>query len=167
MLLDEIGLNCEQQSPSPISWPCLGRGAKTKQILLITNHQRFFVYFRRRRRNWFCTMFHPTERTRLLDIGGAPNTWLAEARHDFRFPVTLVNLRFPDPDARADSRFTPVDGDTTDLPFAGASFDIAFSNSVIEHTQRTCFRGTRLLLDRFPSVPGDSSSPKSSHPLQG
>ena len=100
---------------------------------LLTIHHKVFVIFRRRRMEWFYATFRPTEQTRLLDIGGAPNTWLAESNPDLRFPVTLVNLRFPDPKAQSDSRFTPVNGDATDLPFADASFDIAFSNSVIEH----------------------------------
>ena len=100
---------------------------------LLTIHHKVFVIFRRRRMEWFYATFRPTEQTRLLDIGGAPNTWLAESNPDLRFPVTLVNLRFPDPKVQSDSRFTPVNGDATDLPFADASFDIAFSNSVIEH----------------------------------
>jgi len=46
------------------------------------------------------------EQTHLLDIGGAANRCPADPRQDFRFFVTLVNLRFPDSDARADIRFT-------------------------------------------------------------
>ena len=78
-------------------------------------------------------MFQPSVQTRLLDIGGAPNTWISESRYDSRFPVTLVNLRFPDPAAATDRRFIVVEGDATHLPFKDGSFEIAFSNSVIEH----------------------------------
>lgn len=78
-------------------------------------------------------MFRPMEQTRVLDIGGAPNTWITESRYDSRFPITLVNLRFPDPAILADDRFTAIEGNATNLPFTDASFDIAFSNSVIEH----------------------------------
>ena len=78
-------------------------------------------------------MFHPTEETRLLDIDGAPNTWLEELQDDLRFPLMLVNLCSPDPYARAGIRFTPVYGDATNLPFPDAIFNIAFSNSVMEH----------------------------------
>lgn len=53
--------------------------------------------------------------------------------HYRRFPVTLVNLRFPDPAVFTDGRFDALEADATRLPFADASFDIAFSNSVIEH----------------------------------
>jgi len=61
-----------------------------------------------------------------------PNTWLSESHYE-RVPVTLVNLRFPDPAVFTDGRFTAVHADATCLPFADASYDIAFSNSVIEH----------------------------------
>lgn len=100
---------------------------------LLTIHQKIFVIFRRRRMKKFYALFRPSAQTRLLDIGGAPNTWLAESQYTHRFPVTLVNLRFPDPAVLTDGRFVAVEGDATHLPFADASFDIAFSNSVIEH----------------------------------
>jgi hypothetical protein len=91
-----------------------------------------FAIFRRRRMKLFYARFRPSTQTRLLDIGGAPNTWLSESHYE-RVPVTLVNLRFSDPAVLADGRFTAVEADATCLPFADASFDIAFSNSVIEH----------------------------------
>jgi hypothetical protein len=99
---------------------------------LITIHHKVFILFRRRRMKTFFTLFSPTDQTQVLDIGGAPNTWLNESRDDARFTVTLVNLRYPD-SRLADDRFIPLSGDATDLPFADTSFDIAFSNSVIEH----------------------------------
>jgi hypothetical protein len=100
---------------------------------LLTIHQKLFVIFRRRRMKKFYALFRPSAETRLLDIGGAPNTWIAESQYQRRFPVTMVNLQFPDPAVLTDGRFTAVEGDATRLPFADASFDIAFSNSVIEH----------------------------------
>lgn len=92
-----------------------------------------FAIFRSRRMRLFYETFHPSEQTRLLDIGGAPNTWLSESNYSFKFPITLVNLRYPDLHMLTDGRFTPITGEATRLPFADASFDIAFSNSVIEH----------------------------------
>ena len=100
---------------------------------LLTIQQKISIIFRRRRMDKFYAMFQPSQETRLLDIGGAPNTWIAESRCDSSFSITLVNLRFPDLAVRTDGRFTAVKGDATNLPFADASFDIAFSNSVIEH----------------------------------
>jgi Methyltransferase domain len=110
-----------------------GKSGETTNMKLLAIQQKIFVIFRRHRMDKFYTMFQPSTQTRLLDIGGAPNTWITESRYGTRFPVTLVNLRFPDPAVLTDGRFTAVEGDATDLPFADASFDIAFSNSVIEH----------------------------------
>lgn len=69
----------------------------------------------------------------MIDIGGAPNTWFTESNYNGRFSVTLVNLQFPDRHMLTDRRFNVIDADGTCLPFADKSFDIAFSNSVIEH----------------------------------
>ncbi len=81
----------------------------------------------------FYATLRPTSRTRLLDIGGDPHTWLFESRSCEPVPVTLVNLHFPNPAAFNNSRFTAVHGDATNIPFENQSFDIAYSNSVIEH----------------------------------
>jgi Methyltransferase domain len=93
----------------------------------------FFTVFRRRRMQQFYATLRPTSQTRLLDIGGDPHTWIFEARSCDPIPVTLVNLQFPNPAAFDDSRFTAIEHDATDLPFENHSFDIAYSNSVIEH----------------------------------
>ena len=96
-------------------------------------YRKVFIIFRRRRMRTFYTMFSPSNETRVLDIGGTPNTWFTESANDLRFPVTLINLRFPNIPLLSDSRFSAIMGDATQLPFADASFDLAFSNSVIEH----------------------------------
>jgi Methyltransferase domain len=89
--------------------------------------------FRRRRMARFYATFQPSGQTRVLDIGGAPNTWFTESGGNGAFPVTLINLQYPDRHMLTGSRFTIVEGDAIRLPFPDASFDIAFSNSVIEH----------------------------------
>ena len=90
-----------------------------------------FVHFRRRRMKKFFALLAPAANARVLDIGGAPNTWGVESNYGPAFPVTLYNVQFS-PEAQA-ARFTAVQGDAAALPFADKSFDIAFSNSVIEH----------------------------------
>jgi Methyltransferase domain len=100
---------------------------------LFTIRRLFFATFRRQRMRRFYATFRPTSQTRLLDIGGDPRTWLFEACSCEPVPVTLVNLRFSNPAAFNDSRFTAVHGDATQLPIESQSFDIAYSNSVIEH----------------------------------
>jgi Methyltransferase domain len=76
----------------------------------------------------FAREFGVTNETRILDVGGTPFNWLLL---DVRPHITIVNM----PRAREafDEHFTCVFADGRELPFADDSFDIVFSNSVIEH----------------------------------
>ena len=76
----------------------------------------------------FAREFHVTAETRILDVGGAPETWELLAQ---RPRVTLLNTpRTRDEMSRAAAW---VAGDGRALPFPDGAFDIVFSNSVIEH----------------------------------
>lgn len=76
----------------------------------------------------FAERFRPDAATRILDVGGTAFNWefLAE-----RPEVTLLNLASGD--EALPSRFSRVTASGVALPYADASFDIVFSNSVIEH----------------------------------
>ena len=76
----------------------------------------------------FARAFGITNETRILDVGGTPFNWLLL---NVRPRITIVNM----PRAREafDEHFTCVFADGRALPFADHSFDIVFSNSVIEH----------------------------------
>jgi hypothetical protein len=91
--------------------------------------QRLIRRFRRRRLEQFARTFAITAETRILDVGGLESTWdLLPVRPR----VTLLNL----PAAAAAGALrqgTRVFGDGCQLPFRDQSFDIVFSNSVIEH----------------------------------
>jgi SAM-dependent methyltransferase len=85
--------------------------------------------FRRRRLRQFERMARPGACTQILDVGGTESFW-KESR--FRGNVTLLNV--------GDERFGPtslvkarVVGDGCAIAFPDRSFDIVFSNSVIEH----------------------------------
>ena len=85
-------------------------------------------HFRRRRMQRFAEEFSITPETRVLDIGGTPDCWAllpAQPR------LTLLNT----PRAKADLAGAAawVAGDGRNLPFRDATFDVVFSNSVIEH----------------------------------
>lgn len=89
-------------------------------------------FFRKKRMDTFARLFHLKPGMRVLDLGGSPEIW------DYvttPLDVTLLNL--PGNLARASSshhRFTYVEGDACNVhQFADRSFDLAFSNSVIEH----------------------------------
>jgi hypothetical protein len=76
----------------------------------------------------FARTFGVSSETRILDVGGTPFNWsLIQARPR----VTIVNM----PRAREafDDPFTFVFADGCRLPFKDDSFEIVFSNSVIEH----------------------------------
>ena len=87
----------------------------------------FLRYFRAKRMAEFYRLFGITPETRVLDVGGTIATWQYPA---FRPKVTLLNVsavRFDGIDMQC------VVGDGQRLPFDDAAFDVAFSNSVIEH----------------------------------
>lgn len=89
--------------------------------------ERVVSLFRRKRMLAFQQMFATSERTRILDVGGTKLNWeLMPARPQ----VTLLNLRVEE---RTEGRFHWTPGDGRQLPFADNSFDICYSNSVIEH----------------------------------
>lgn len=98
------------------------------------------AYFRRRRMRLLVELFGIRPDWLVLDVGGTPAIW----QH---CPVRprLVLLNTP----RAREPVPPgvlyVDGDGTALPFADQSFDLVFSNSVIEHL------GSREAMARFAS----------------
>ncbi len=84
--------------------------------------------FRARRMQEFVARFGVTQDTRILDVGGTPANWLLAA---MRPRVTLLNM--PRGQERGECGFTFVSGDGCQLPFRDQSFEIVFSNSVIEH----------------------------------
>jgi hypothetical protein len=95
------------------------------------NYNGMFIRFRQRRLKRFYELLGPFTNVRLLDIGGMLSTWNEESKTSERFPITLVNVRkLPQPE---DKRFTVMEGDALNLKFPDKSFNIAFSNSVIEH----------------------------------
>jgi hypothetical protein len=83
--------------------------------------------FRRKRMASFFAAFKPDGRTKVIDLGGLPETWMGSPGD---FPVVLVNL---EPHDTQNPRFTTVKCDAACLPFPDYSFDIVFSNSLIEH----------------------------------
>jgi hypothetical protein len=89
--------------------------------------------WRLKRMTSFLTLVNPPKHARIIDLGGSDYFWnLIE--HDFE--VTILNLPGSQSiDFSNKSRYSYVEGDATDLSglFADKSFDVVFSNSVIEH----------------------------------
>lgn len=86
--------------------------------------------FRKRRMNKFIKLLHPTPKSTILDVGGTPFNWRLVKGIE---KVTLLNLTIPENVDSDSRRYSFVEGDGTDLKYPDSSFDILFSNSVIEH----------------------------------
>lgn len=81
--------------------------------------------FRMKRMRRFAAAFSLTKPIRILDVGGTPEIWqLLNLSGSSK--VIVMNMPRTGPGSS-------VYGDGCNLPFADQSFDIAFSNSVIEH----------------------------------
>ncbi len=75
----------------------------------------------------FARLFDITENATVLDLGGSPFNWELLT---VRPRLTLLNL----PNSHIASGWCEVRrGDACEAPFASSSFDVVFSNSVIEH----------------------------------
>lgn len=95
--------------------------------VLIRLVEKVMPLFRRKRMLAFERMFEVSDRTRILDVGGTRFNWdLMSSKPQ----VTLLNLGLEE---RVEGRFRWMPGDGRHLPFDDNSFDICFSNSVIEH----------------------------------
>jgi hypothetical protein len=86
----------------------------------------FRIYFRRKRMRDFLSWMAVSDRTTIIDVGGTPFVWRLT---NLDPSVTIVNLKAAWP--IEGSRVVLASG--LALPFRDRSFDVCFSNSVIEH----------------------------------
>ena len=85
-------------------------------------------HFRRRRMREFQALLGVQRQSRVLDVGGTPLNW---SLLDAPPAVVLLNLTAPEEPVPAGTLW--VVADARALPFRDGAFDVAFSNSVIEH----------------------------------
>jgi hypothetical protein len=85
--------------------------------------------FRRRRMAKFVAVLNPKRVDRILDVGGHPDFW---ANSKVESQITVLNIH-PIELPGTNSRMATVVGDGTNLSYPANSFDVVFSNSVIEH----------------------------------
>ena len=86
--------------------------------------------FRERRMRMFLEICKPTTTTSVLDVGGNPRIWHSVPTSK---RPNIVYLNTPRSFEDGDDRARLIFGDGTRLPFPDRSFDLVFSNSVIEH----------------------------------
>ena len=84
--------------------------------------------FRPERMRQMALYFSISRKTKVLDVGGSYNNW---SYLENMPKLTLLNLAQPPGSLPAEVQY--VRGDARSLPFADKSFDVVYSNSVIEH----------------------------------
>jgi len=97
------------------------------KITLDQVYRPFLMFFRTRRMKSFKEIFRVTKTTKILDVGGTYFVWTLVP--DLPIPI-IVNVSYPGNDNK---QTTWIVADGRRLPFADRSFDIVYSNSVIEH----------------------------------
>ena len=85
------------------------------------------VLFRGSRMRRFAKLFDLSDTMRIIDVGGRKSNWtLIDKEPD----ITITNIEFSHYE---DGRFHYVHTDGGTLPYPDGTFDLCYSNSVIEH----------------------------------
>jgi SAM-dependent methyltransferase len=104
----------------------------------------FQNFFRPRRLRAFYRLLNVTESTRVLDIGGGAFFWDLAISEGLPLPrVTVLNLCPAGDQARPGLRWIVADACASQLP--DNSFDLVFSNSLVEHLRD--FKTQKLFAD--------------------
>ena len=109
------------------------RGSFIRKLADNSNSRSLATRMRRRRFELFLSLLKTLEnRVEILDIGGTQQFWdLMLANEPLDIRVTLLNIEHQ---KTSGERFVSAVGDARAMPqYADKSFDVVFSNSVIEH----------------------------------
>jgi hypothetical protein len=94
-------------------------------------YRQIFKIWRRKRFAFFVQLLSPRRDQQLLDVGGDPNFWM---EHPVMFGgIDTLNIYEADWKINPEYHLRTFVGDGCALQFADESYDVAFSNSVIEH----------------------------------
>ena len=102
-------------------------------LSIYTLYRQIFKLWRRKRLALFQRYISPAKEDVLLDVGGYPVFWLAHPAMVSRIDTLNLHAVSFDSEKFPDHQIRPLEGDGRALEFADGSYDIAFSNSVIEH----------------------------------
>lgn len=102
------------------------------QIADNTRADSLATHFRRRRLQFFLSLLTRVEPVaRILDVGGVPTFWtMMQDLLPEHLSITLLNIEAGSPTAQGIQQLI---GDARCIGTADRSFDVVFSNSVIEH----------------------------------
>lgn len=96
-------------------------------------YRQIFKVWRRKRFALFVRLLSPQPTHRLIDIGGYPGSWIQHPMHLKSIDTLNVHPVLWDEHSHPEYHIKTMVGDGCALRFADKSYDIAFSNSVIEH----------------------------------
>ena len=116
-------MRIDERKPEPLPFSDMALG-------IYQLYRRLQPGFRQKRIQWFLQLFHPHKNTRILDVGGYLYDW--DGVVPIESQITLLNLSHQAA-LNLPARFTLEVGDARHLAHADRSFNIAYSNSVIEH----------------------------------
>jgi len=85
---------------------------------------------RKKRMRQFLSIMMPSSQEVILDIGGYPELW---AQCGYKGKIVFLNLEKPETYRAIPPNCSYIQGNGCCLNFPDKSFDIVFSNSVIEH----------------------------------
>lgn len=104
-----------------------------KNINIHTLYAKIFKIWRKKRIALFESIIQPTADNLILDVGGLPGTWTTIAQSSKRIDCLNLHPVKWDGNTNLKYRITTTVGDGCALSYADATYDIVFSNSVIEH----------------------------------
>jgi Methyltransferase domain len=113
-------------------------------MLIHKAYKPFQLYFRRKRMDEFQRMFALNDRMSIIDIGGTTFNWQFIPQ---RPRIEIVNLNIAE---RTQGNFHFRSGDARRLDYPDKAFDIAYSNSVIEHLET--FENQKLMASEVRRV---------------
>ena len=91
----------------------------------------FLRVFRHARMFWLYELFHINGATSVLDVGGSGEFWRVATELGFPMPRMAIQKVLPPMDAKGTFAWAVADG--AKILFCANSFDVAVSNSFIEH----------------------------------
>ena len=96
-------------------------------------YKTIFKIWREKRMQKFENIIDPQPLDRILDVGGYPHTWNARPQKSKSIECMNIQLVPYDPSDFPNHQILTIEGNGCDLQYEDQSYEIAFSNSVIEH----------------------------------